>query len=457
MEMGMRLGEMLPVGVAAVMEQLRAAGFEAYAVGGCVRDALLGRAPHDWDLTTNATPAQMKSAVTFRALDTGIKHGTVTFLVDDKPIETTTFRTDGAYSDGRHPDSVSFARTIEEDLARRDFTVNAMAWSPETGIVDPFGGASDLQAGVLRCVGDAETRFSEDGLRIMRALRFASTYGLEVEPVTAKAACRKAGMLPNVSAERISAELLKMMAAPDGAHLARVVKAFFPVMFQVFPELAPALGYDQQNPHHDRDLWTHLVDTMAGTAADPTLRLAALLHDIGKPAVRTYGDDGVAHYLGHAEEGAKMAHAALRRLKFPRKVVDGATFLVRQHDSWPSGSAKSARRFLARCGDEDTARTLLALMRADRAAHADIPSHRTVDSLDAFEAQLDAALAEATAFTVKDLAIGGADLLERGWPQGRELGAELARLFDAVIADEVPNERDALLQAMRDPAGGRTR
>lgn len=293
-DISQQLAMRVPAGVSGIMLQLHAAGYEAYAVGGCVRDALLGREPHDWDMTTNATPDRMKEAVSFRSFDTGLKHGTVTFVVDGEPIEVTTFRSDGEYSDGRHPDSVSFAQTLEEDLARRDFTVNAMAWSPDTGVVDCFGGMDDLEAKSLRCVGDAGKRFSEDGLRVMRALRFAATYGFRIEGDTARAAHDKKWMLDAVSRERISTELWKMMAAPDGGHLRQIVDEFHDVLFQVMPELAPTYGFDQENPHHDRDLWTHLLDTMAAIEPDPALRLAALLHDIGKPSAKTYGDDGVA-------------------------------------------------------------------------------------------------------------------------------------------------------------------
>ena len=442
-----------PEPVLAVMRELHTAGYEAHIVGGCVRDALLGREPHDWDMTTNATPDQMKAAVHFRSVDTGLKHGTVTFLVEGEPIETTTYRTDGEYSDGRHPDSIAFARTLEDDLARRDFTVNAMAWSPETGIADFFGGRNDLDAHLLRCVGDARKRFSEDGLRIMRGLRFAATYGFAIEESTASAIHEKKGMLEAVSRERICVELMKMMEAPDGRHLAEILDEFADVVFQVIPELEASYGFDQENPHHDRDLWTHLLDTMAAVEAKPELRLAALLHDIGKPAVKTKDADGIAHYLGHAETGAAMARKLMRRLKFPRKTIDEVDFLIAQHDNWPSATAKSARRFLARCGDEERARTLLALMKADRAAHAPQQGGKDADSLELFEDRLNEVLAENTAFAIRDLAIDGGDLIALGWHEGPELGDELARLFDLVIIGQVPNERAALLAAAQ-PAKG---
>lgn len=444
----------IPAPVSTVMDRLRARGFEAYVVGGCVRDAMLGRTPYDWDVTTDATPVQMKEAVGLRSRDTGLKHGTVTFIVDGEPIETTTFRTEGGYSDGRHPDTIGFASTLEEDLSRRDFTINAMAWSPETGLVDPFGGAYDLEHKVLRCVGDPDERFAEDGLRVMRGLRIAAVHGLDIEEGTAQAAHARRQMLDAVSEERITVELTKMMGAPDGRHLAAIVKQFPDVMFQIAPELEATYGFPQENLHHDRDCWTHMVDVMAGVDADPALRLAALLHDIGKPACKTMGDDGFAHYPGHAETGSKLAEALLRRLKFPRRTVDEVTFLVRQHDSWPAPTPRSARRFLARCGDERTARKLLDLMRADRLAHAPGSVHRRADDLDSFEPLMDAVLAARTAFKVTDLEVDGDDLIALGWEPGPGLGAELERLFELVLAGNLPNERAALLAATsRGPDG----
>lgn len=444
----------VPASVATIMDRLGKKGFEAYIVGGCVRDAMLGRTPDDWDVTTNATPAQMKGAVGLPSRDTGLKHGTVTFIVDGETIETTTFRTESGYSDSRHPDSIGFASTLVEDLSRRDFTVNAMAWSPETGIVDPFDGVADLERHVLRCVGDANERFAEDGLRVMRALRLASVHGLDIEEETACAMHAKRMTLDAVSRERISVELAKMMAAPDGRHLGDIVRQFPDIMFQVAPELEATYGFAQDNPHHDRDCWTHMVDVMAGTDADPELRLAALLHDIGKPACKTMDDEGIAHYPDHATTGSRMAGTLLRRLKFPRKTVDEVTFLIRQHDSWPAPTLRSARRFLARCGDETTARKLLRLMRADRLAHAPGSIYGQLDDLDRFEPLMEAALQDRMAFKVADLEIGGNDLIALGWEPGPGLGAELERLFDLVLSGDLPNERASLLAAVSQKQDG---
>lgn len=442
------LATRLPASVRDIMAQLHAAGYEAYIVGGCVRDAMLGREPHDWDMTTNATPGQMKAAVRFPSFDTGLKHGTITFLVDGEPVEVTTYRTEGAYSDGRHPDSIAFASTLEEDLARRDFTVNAMAWNDKEGVVDPFGGVIDLAQRTLRCVGDADERFSEDGLRVMRALRFAATYGLDVEEKTACAVHGRKEMLAAVSAERICVELMKMMEAPDGRCLATVVMQFSDVMFQIMPELAPTYGFDQETPCHDRDCWTHMVDVMAQVEANAELRLAALLHDIGKPVTKVVGDDGIAHYRGHAEEGVRIASRLLRRLKFPRRVIEEVAFFVKEHDSWPAPTKRSARRFLALCSDEHRARKLLALMRADRLAHAPAFIADKLDDLDRFAPLMEEALQESLAFTVKDLEVDGHDLIELGWTPGPAIGAELARLFDLVIAGDIPNDRESLLNAI---------
>lgn len=445
------LAHQVPAPVRVVMAQLNAAGYEAFIVGGCVRDALLGREPHDWDMTTNATPDQMKQAVSYPSIDTGLKHGTITFVVDHEPIEVTTYRTEGTYSDGRHPDSIAFASTLTEDLARRDFTVNAMAWADSSGVVDPFGGMGDLDDKVLRCVGVAEERFSEDGLRVMRALRFSAVYGFELEEQTARAAHAKKWMLSAVSEERISTELTKMLQAPDGDHLATIVKQFSDVMVQIMPELAPTIGMDQDNPHHDRDCWTHMVDVMAHVEPDLVLRLAALVHDVGKPSCKVKGPDGVSHYYQHAEEGARITQQMLRRLKFPRRVIDEVVFLVAQHDSWPAPTQRSARRFLVRCGDEQTAYKLLALMKADRSAHAPRSVTDKLDDLDVFGIILASVLKEDTAFTVKDLEVGGRDLIDMGWKPGPDLGKELQRLFDLVVAGDIPNERAALLEVIQSP------
>ena len=288
----------IPASVCGIIGRLNHAGYEAWAVGGCVRDSLLGRTPHDWDLCTSALPEQV--AEVFRGerlLPTGLAHGTQTLLEDGKPYEITTYRVELGYSDGRHPDAVAFTPSLTEDLARRDFTVNAMACHPTLGLADPFGGQADLQAGVLRAVGDPEQRFSEDALRILRALRFAAVYGLAVEEHTARAARTLAPRLALVSRERVTQELWKLLAAPDGAAAARVLRQFPEVVREILPELAPCMGFDQHSAWHQYDVWEHQLHAMEAVQANtpeelPLLRLAALIHDIGKPETFQLGPDG---------------------------------------------------------------------------------------------------------------------------------------------------------------------
>ena len=423
---------------------LEDAGYEAWAVGGCVRDVLLDRTPHDWDITTSATPEQMKAAMPYRSFDTGIEHGTVTFLIDGEQVETTVYRTEGKYSDGRHPDEVRFAHTLEEDLSRRDFTVNAMAWSPTRGIADLHGGVPDLDRNLIRCVGDPAERFSEDGLRIMRAMRFAAVYDMEIEADTAAAMHEKAYMLDKVSRERISSELTKMLAASNGEHLADIIDEFHDVVFRFAPELEVCYGYDQDNKHHDRDLWHHMLSTMADIEADPTLRLAALLHDAGKPESRTVGEDGQAHYYGHMDTGRDKAIQIMENLKYPRAEIDDVAFLISVHDLRPKATTKSARRFIARCGDEKRARDLLKLMKSDGRAHAPGSADYIVENLDAFEDLMEEQLAKNAMFSMKDMNLSGRDLIAMGWEPGPDMGTELKRLFSKVVDGEVANDKDAL-------------
>ena len=439
-----KIREAAPSYVMDALGALEDAGYEAWAVGGCIRDVLLGRAPHDWDITTSATPEQMKAAMPYKSFDTGIEHGTVTFLIDGVPVETTVYRTEGKYSDGRHPDEVRFAKTLAEDLSRRDFTVNAMAWSPTRGIADLHGGVEDLDRNLLRCVGDARERFSEDGLRIMRAMRFAAVYDMEIEADTAEAMHEKAYMLDKVSRERISSELTKMMTAADGAHLADIIDDFHDVVFRFAPELEICYGYEQDNKHHDRDLWQHMLSTMAGVEPDPTLRLAALLHDAGKPEAKSVSDDGQAHYYGHMETGRDKAIALMENLKYSRAEIDEVAFLISVHDLRPKATVKSARRFIARCGDDTRARKLLALMKSDGRAHAPDSADYIVENLDAFEVLMEDQLEKNAMFSMKDMAFSGRDLIEMGWEPGPAMGVELKRLFSKVVDGDVPNDKGEL-------------
>ena len=293
----------IPQHALTVVERLERYGYEAYVVGGCVRDSLMGRCPKDWDVCTNALPEEvLRVFKRFHVIKTGLQHGTVTVMVDKQPVEVTTFRIDGNYTDNRHPDSVNFVSRVEEDLARRDFTINAMAYNPARGLVDAFGGQEDLQARIIRCVGEPDERFNEDGLRILRALRFAARYDFGIETETAFSMHRNRHLLENVSVERIFSELKGILV---GEGVLGMMQAFPDIFSVIIPELAPAVGFDQRNPHHCYDVWTHTAHAVQAAPADEVLRLALLLHDIAKPATFTMGEDGKGHFYGHGEKAQK--------------------------------------------------------------------------------------------------------------------------------------------------------
>ena len=442
----------LPADVAALLAMLRDAGYPAYAVGGCVRDALLGIEPHDWDICTSALPAQMQQV--FRGLhtvETGLKHGTLTVVVSHVPYEITTFRVDGAYTDHRHPDTVSFVDNIAEDLSRRDFTVNAMAWSPDAGLVDLFGGREDLAAGVIRCVGEPALRFDEDALRVLRALRFASVYDFTIDPATDAAARKLAPSLAGVAGERIREELLKLLC---GRGAGRILRAYPDILSEIIPEIRPMIGYDQQNHHHSYDLWEHTVRAVENMPPEADLRLAMLLHDTGKPLVRTTDEHGEGHYRGHQQASAEIAARAADTLRLDNATRDRVLLLVRYHDiplRTESGEINLDRSFLLRklnrFGETDL-RDLIRIHRADRIATGysspEREDRRMKERLDA----LDALLAEKPCYTLKDLAVNGHDLQAAGL-RGKEIGETLQRLLEDVMDGRVENSRDALLRAVR--------
>ena len=432
-----------PPQVHSALNRLTAAGYEAYAVGGCVRDALMGRTPGDYDVTTSALPQETAAVFSGeRVIETGLQHGTVTVLLEGMPLEITTFRVDGAYTDARHPDAVRFTRSLREDLARRDFTVNAMAWSPETGLADPFGGADDLQAGIIRCVGVPETRFREDALRMLRMLRFASVLGFRIDPATAAAARENRALLGRISAERVASELKKLVC---GADVRRVTLEHTDVLGAVLPEILPLRGFDQRNPHHCYDILEHSAAACEAVPAEPALRLAALLHDLGKPDCFFTDDAGVGHFYGHAERGAEIADALLRRLRFDNDSRERIGALVRYHDARIEPTERSVLRALRRFG-ADLFFDLTALKRADALAHAPGPDRDARVQRSADLERLGRALLEREAcFSLRDLAVNGGDLLAAGLSPGPAVGQALNALLDAVTDGRVANERAALL------------
>lgn len=437
----------LPCPVSDLISRLEQAGFSAYAVGGCVRDTLLSQVPHDWDLCTSARPEEMMGV--FRGehvVETGLKHGTLTVVLDHIPYEITTFRTDGSYTDHRHPDSVTFVKDVSGDLSRRDFTVNAMAYSPHTGLVDLFGGQEDLDRGIIRCVGVPEERFREDALRILRALRFAAVFDFAIDPETEKALRLLAPSLSNVAAERIREEFFKLLCGPGAG---RILRAFPDVLAHIVPEISVMVGYDQLNHHHSYDLWEHTVQGLENVPADPDLRLTMLLHDTGKPAVRVMDDKGEAHYRGHQAASAEIAERVTDDLRCDRETRDRVIRLVRYHDiplRTESGEVNLDRSFLLRrlnkFGEKDL-RALFLIHRADRIATGYSTREKEDRRMAERMAALDALLAEQPCFTLKDLAVNGNDLKAFGL-KGPALGEALQQLLEAVMDGKVANEKDAL-------------
>lgn len=435
-----------PPHAAQALAALEAASFEAWYVGGCVRDSLLGLAPGDWDIATNAAPEQTEAALgSFPTVGAGVRYGTVTALVQGQPVEITTYRAEGRYTDHRRPDSVRFAQTLEEDLARRDFTVNALAYHPRRGLVDRFGGLADLEARRLRCVGDPDRRFREDALRLLRGPRFLAALGFSMELETDRALRENRALLKTVSGQRVREEMTRLLVGP---YAERVLREYREVLFVALPELAPMDGCAQETPYHRWDVWEHTIRALAACPPDPLVRWAALLHDCGKPAVKFYGTDGVAHFHGHAEKGAELAAPLLDRLRFPRSEREKIVELVRLHGTPLDPPDKRARRLLAQLGPERLFR-LLDLKRADSAAHAPAYRQERILFADRAEALARELLARREPLRVRDLAVNGDDLLALGIPEGPEVGRLLRRLLDQTLDGALPNERQALLEAAR--------
>lgn len=433
----------LPPYVRACLDRLENAGFAAYAVGGCVRDSLLGLTPHDFDLCTAATPDQVRQVFSdHRLVLAGEKHGTVTVIVDSQPVEITTFRLEGGYKDNRHPDWVKFVPSVEEDLSRRDFTVNAMAYSPKRGFADPFGGREDLKNKVLRAVGEPNLRFTEDSLRILRGLRFSVRYDLIPEDATWSAMVALSHLMENLARERVFDELCKLLPLVD----AKEANAFAPILSQVLPELQPMIGFRQRSAHHKYDLMDHTARVVEGVSPQLHLRWAALLHDIGKPATCVIDDQGEGHYHGHAKESAQMADAALLRLRAPTALRKQVVDLISRHMTPLEPDKHLLRRRLGKYGIQETW-DLLELQKADYFATGTKPAPGPFPKI----AQLiEEILEEAACFSIRDLAINGTDLMDSGFAPGPKLGQCLSALLRLVQEDAIPNEKTALLEKAKE-------
>lgn len=434
----------VPASAGKVLQKLSEGGFEGFLVGGCVRDNLLGKSPKDYDVTTNARVSQTKAlfegAEGFRVIETGVQHGTLTVLSDGEPIEVTTYRVDGDYSDGRHPDSVTFSDGIEDDLSRRDFTINAIAYAPAVGFVDLFGGQEDLKRGLIRCVGEPDKRFDEDALRILRALRFAAVLGFAIDPATADSLHRKKALLGRLAKERVTAELFGLLC---GEHAAEILRDYRDVVAEVLPPVAAMFDFAQDNPYHSYDVWEHTLHVVDNVPSDKVLRLAALLHDVGKPHCKTVDDNGTGHFYGHGEIGAKICHKVFEKyLRTDKKTAERVTLLVQNHDEPLEPTRKIMHRRLAKYGEE-TLRQLLALHRADVRGQSPEYLGRP-DALDEAEQILNQLLTEKVCMKINDLRIDGNDLLTLGFTRGRVLGDTLRQLLDEVCDGSLSNEKAAL-------------
>ncbi|MBR2716187.1 MAG: HD domain-containing protein [Oscillospiraceae bacterium] len=404
----------------------------------------MGREPHDWDLTTSALPEEMHRAFAgFRTVDTGLRHGTVTVLIDGRSLEVTTYRLDGDYSDHRHPDGVTFTRDLTEDLARRDFTMNAMAMTPEGKLLDPFGGREDIERRVIRCVGDPETRFREDALRILRALRFAAVLGFTIDPATAGAMSRCRELMKELSAERVCSELTKLLCASKAGEVLRDYPAELGVLL---PELLPAVGCRQHHFRHVYDVWGHTCEVVRRIRPEPALRWTALLHDLGKPACRTVGEDGLDHFPGHAAESLRLAEAVTERLRFDGETRRRVLFLVEHHDGRIPPELKAARRALSRFGPDDLL-DLIEFFEADNLGQSPAFHHEGED-YEKLADMVRTMLREKECFTLSRLAVKVDDLTALGI-RGPTVGESLRFLLDAVIEEKCPNDRQMLLDYLK--------
>ena len=432
----------LPEQVHYCIDALKKAGYSAYVVGGCVRDALLGRQPHDYDLCTSATPEQICQVFSAHQLvRSGEKHGTIGVVLEKQVYEITTFRTEGKYTDSRHPDWVEFVTKIQEDLSRRDFTVNAMAYTPDQGYVDPWEGRKDLQEGVLRTVGDPVARFTEDPLRILRGVRFAVRYGLEPEPETEKAMFDLAHLMDNLARERVFDEMCKLLPTVKAKDLVR----FAPVIVRVIPELEPAISFDQSSKYHIYDVYTHTAHVVENTPRDLTLRWAALLHDVAKPQTFTMDEKKQGHFYGHAEQGAQIADQIMQRLKAPNALRQQVAFLVEAHMLNLEVDKRVLRRRISKVGLENV-EALMQLQKADMLGTG-VADTRDFDRLQALLEQIKQ---EASCLSIKDLAVNGLDLKEMGIEPGPKMGQILNKLLEKVLNEELPNDKQALIDAIKE-------
>ena len=439
----------LPRKVLMIINNLQLHGYEAFAVGGCVRDSILARRPEDWDITTSAKPEEIKRLFR-RTVDTGIEHGTVPVIIGKDCYEVTTYRVDGAYEDGRHPKEVRFTSRLEEDLQRRDFTINAMAYNDDVRLVDVFGGMKDLNHHLIRCVGDPRERFSEDALRILRAVRFSAQLNFPIEPDTAEAIKELAPTLEKISAERIQAELVKLLVSP---HPERIRDAYeLGITKVILPEWDAMAGVEQNTPHHRYDVAEHTIRAMKYVKRDKILRLTMLFHDMGKPSTKTTDENGRDHFKGHALVSEEIARKVLRRLKFDNETVKTVTRLVCYHDYRMEATPKNVRRAMNRIGVE-LFPYYLAVRMADAKAQSPYRRREKIENIVAVRKLYQEALLEEDCVTLRQLAVSGRDLMDLGMNPGREIGSMLSEVLEYVIDDPKRNEKEILRGYVKEKIG----
>lgn len=432
----------LPNDVNYIIEKLYENGFEAYAVGGCVRDTLLGREPKDWDITTSAKPEEVKS-IFEHTIDTGIQHGTVTVMRNHEGYEVTTYRIDGEYEDARHPKEVTFTANLVEDLKRRDFTINAMAYNHQTGLVDEFQGVEDLERKIIRCVGNPLDRFGEDALRMLRAVRFAAQLGFEIEEETQQAVKELAPTIAKVSAERIQVELVKLVTSDHPEEMRTVYALGLSKIF--LPEFDKMMETEQKNHHHMYTVGEHSVQAMLNVPSDKILRLSMLLHDVAKPCCVSVGEDGQEHFYGHPQKGAEMAKKIFKRLKFDNDTTDRCCKLILFHDDRPPVTAKNIRRAMSRIGLPQYPE-LFAVKYADTIAQSMYKREEKLKYIEEYKAMYEEILASKQCVEKKDLAIGGQELMEIGMKPGKEMGLVLSELYSKVLDEPELNTKDKLIE-----------
>lgn len=436
----------IPEEVNFILKKLQDNGFEGYLVGGCVRDSIMGNTPHDWDICTNAKPEQTQACFSeYSTIDVGKKHGTIGVIMHGGIYEITTYRVDGEYEDNRHPQSVEFTSNIKDDLSRRDFTVNAIAYNESNRLVDPFGGREDITKKLIKCVGNPIDRFGEDSLRILRGMRFASRFGFDIETRTAKAAHDCKSLLHNVANERIREELIGILC---GKSVEQILNEYRDVIAEIIPEITPCFDFEQRTPHHCYDVYRHIVHSVGVIEPDPLLRMTMLMHDIGKPQACTTGYEGRRHFKGHPKISAQIADRVLKRLRFSNAFIADCLKLTEYHDVRFSGNKRTVRRILGKIGRENMER-LFKIQYADTMSQSDYNREQKLSNIETAKNHLDEIIRDNECFSLKQLAVNGSDLIEIGITNGKEIGDTLNYLFEKVLNEELENDRQALINAVK--------